>query len=132
VIRLCFLDYDQDIVLVAECHDPTTGMTEIRGVGHLSKVSDNTVGQLVLAVNPDHHDDDLNTFLLEQLIYVGQQEGLDMLIANVSDNPIVSTLCQHAGFEIRADDTGTLASLSLRAHPNSHLSSHPNSHPDSH
>ncbi len=38
LIRICFLDYDRELALVAECPDPETGARQIIGIGRLSRV----------------------------------------------------------------------------------------------
>ncbi|MEB3214307.1 MAG: GNAT family N-acetyltransferase [Leptolyngbyaceae bacterium] len=109
ITRLCFLDYEQDIVLVAECQNSTPERPEIKGVGRLSKLSDGATGQLALVVDSDSGDRGLGIVLLQQLIHIGRQEGLHILIADVWDNPTLSTLFQQAGFVSRGRETGTLA-----------------------
>jgi acetyltransferase len=40
LLRICFGDYDREMVLVAEQRAPHTGIAEIVGVGRLNKLSD--------------------------------------------------------------------------------------------
>ncbi len=38
LLRVCFLDYDREMVLVADHNDPSSGTHEILGVGRLTKL----------------------------------------------------------------------------------------------
>ena len=112
---LCFVDYDREIVLVAECPNPQTGLPEIRGVGRLRKLPVETTGQLTLMMNESDCDRGLDMALLQQLIHVGRQEGLHTLQVNIGDNPALSALCLKAGLAMKRSQTETTALLSIKA-----------------
>jgi len=38
LVRICFTDYEREMVLVAECTDPQTAELNILGVGRLNKL----------------------------------------------------------------------------------------------
>lgn len=112
ITQLCFIDYDREIALVAECRNPKTELPEIRGVGRLSKLPVGNIGQVALLV--DEGDRGLDRVLLLQLIQIGQQEGLHQLQVNIADHSALLSLCQQAGFAIKRSERGTTARLSLQ------------------
>ncbi|MBE7383339.1 MAG: GNAT family N-acetyltransferase [Leptolyngbya sp. SIO1E4] len=115
IMRLCFLDFDQEIALVAESPNTQTGLSQIIGVGRLSKLPAEKAGQFGLVVDGEYRDRGLDQALLQQLIDIGRQEGLPLLKAEVMNNPALSSLCEKAGFEMGRSETETTARLSLSA-----------------
>ena len=49
--RICFIDYDREMALVAEYQDPQSGDQEIVGVGRLSKIRGNNEAEFALLVS---------------------------------------------------------------------------------
>ena len=115
ITQLCFPNYDREIVLVAECPNPQTGLPEIRGVGRLRKLPVETTGQLTLMVHESDCDRGLNMALLQELIHVGRREGLHTLKVNLGDNLALSALCKQAEFEVKRSEAESTALLCLKA-----------------
>ncbi|NER80785.1 MAG: GNAT family N-acetyltransferase, partial [Leptolyngbya sp. SIO1D8] len=114
ITRLCFLDVNRELVLVAEVQNPQTGLPEIKGMGRLSKLPTEKAGQFSLVVDNDLRDRGLDSTLLQQLIDIGRQEGLPMLQTHVMSNPALSTLCEKAGFEMGSSEIEPTARLALK------------------
>src|SRR5947207_12103961 len=50
LVRICFSDYEREMVLVAEHRDPETGELHILGVGRLNKLQSDKAAELALLV----------------------------------------------------------------------------------
>ena len=53
--RICFIDYDREMALVAECRDPATGEREILGVGRLTKLHGQREGEFAIVIRGDEY-----------------------------------------------------------------------------
>ena len=97
--RICFLDYDREIALVAEYNNPDTGQQEILGIGRLSKLHGHNEAEFGLLVSDHYHGQGLGTELLRSLLDIGRTEGLDAISATIlSDNSAMQHLCDKLGF----------------------------------
>lgn len=116
ITRLCYLDYSRAIVLVAEVVDPKTRLPHIQGIGCLTRLSDQTTGEVAVEVDPSFGDD-LGQILLDHLIDIAKPEGVNVLQASVVNNPPLTTLCQKAGFKIHPRQPESVATLPIRVKP---------------
>jgi acetyltransferase len=100
--RICFIDYDREIALVAEHRRPATGEREILAVGRLTKLHGANEGEVAVLVSDEFHGRGLGTELLSRLIAVGHDEGLAKLKADIlPDNREVQRVCDKLGFSLR-------------------------------
>jgi acetyltransferase len=100
--RICFIDYDREMALVAERRDPATGEREILGVGRLTKVHGANDGEVAVLVTDRWHGQGLGKELLARLLIVGADEKLSRLLADIlPDNRDVMRLCEKLGFSLR-------------------------------
>jgi acetyltransferase len=100
--RICFIDYDREMVLVAEHTDPSTGKRSIIGVGNLLKVPGTNDGEFAAVVSDAFHGQGLGTELLRQLIEIGRNEQLDRVVADVlPENREMQRVFQKLGFRFR-------------------------------
>lgn len=116
--RICFIDYDRAIALVAERRGPD-GQSEILGVGRLTKLVGTNDGEFALVVADPYQRRGLGSHLLERLIEVGREEGLERLMADILvQNGGMQALCRKFGFELHrspdADDSMVKAVKRLR------------------
>ncbi len=82
--RVCFVDYDREVVLVAQRNDHETGEPEIMGVGRLSK--HRVVpgeAEVALLVSDRFQHQGLATTVLEKLLKVARVEGLSRITADM-------------------------------------------------
>ena len=103
--RICFIDYDREMALVAERQDPDTGEREIMGVGRLSKgggVTDEA--EYSILVSDRFQRQGIGTLLLERLLDVGRAEGLERITADILfDNRVMQRVSKRLGFKLRRD-----------------------------
>ncbi|MBA2442522.1 MAG: acetate--CoA ligase family protein, partial [Rubrobacter sp.] len=82
--RICFIDYDREMALVAERKDPETGEAEIMGVGRLSKHGGvHNQAEYSILISDRFQRQGLGTLLLGQLLEVGRAEGLRRITAEI-------------------------------------------------
>ncbi len=97
--RLCFIDYDREIALVAIHDNPVSGCAEILGVGRLIKAREKNEAEFALVVSDRWQRRGLGTQLLKRLIEIGREERLARIAGTVlAENSPMRRLCEHAGF----------------------------------
>ena len=114
--RICFLDYDQEIAIVADHTLPATGEHEILAIGRLSKLDGRSAAEVALLVRDEYQHRGLGIELLRRLIQVARDERLDSVQAYMlRENIEMRSLIEKLGFHVEpADETGVyLTSLGL-------------------
>lgn len=112
--RICFVDYDRTMALVAERPNPDTGAMEIIGVGRLSKEVGLPEGEFALLVSDDHQGQGLGTALLTRLLDIGRDEGLQTVNAFMLDeNMGMRRICKTLGFTFHREDNLIKAEITL-------------------
>jgi acetyltransferase len=107
--RVCFIDYNRQMVLVAEAAD-----REIAGVGRLTRiVTDKAEFALIVADAWQKHG--LGASLLRRLIAIGRQEGVKRICGSILvDNRPMLDVCTRLGFKFESPRDGVIeASLDL-------------------
>jgi acetyltransferase len=100
--RICFIDYDREMALVAERRNPTTGESEILGVGRLSKIHGTNEAEVAVLISDKFQGRGLGKELLAQLLIVGADEKLTKLTADIlPDNRDVMRVCEKLGFSLK-------------------------------
>ncbi len=96
--RICFVDYDREMVLVAE--RPDAGGREILGVGRLSRLHGRPEAEFALLVSDRFQGRGLGTELLRRLIAIGREEGLERIVGYISaENQTMLRLAREVGFQ---------------------------------
>ncbi|HEY9708680.1 MAG TPA: bifunctional acetate--CoA ligase family protein/GNAT family N-acetyltransferase, partial [Oculatellaceae cyanobacterium] len=114
--RICFIDYDREMALVADYQEPETGMHKILAVGRLSKIHGANEAEFAMLVSDQYQGGGLGTQLLHQLLQVGRDEQLNRIMAEIlSDNRAMQQVCQKLGFRIHrtADASVVMAEIEL-------------------
>jgi acetyltransferase len=94
--RICFIDYDREMALVAERDH------EVLAVGRLTKVHGANDGEVAVLVSDNHHGLGLGKELLARLLIVGADEKLDRLVADIlPDNRDVMRILDKLGFSLK-------------------------------
>lgn len=94
--RICFIDYDREMALVAE-HEG-----EILAVGRLTKTPGTTEAEVAVLVSDQWHGRGLGSELLSRLLRVGYDERLTRLVADIlPDNREMMRVCEKLGFRLR-------------------------------
>src|SRR5262249_24167769 len=100
--RICFIDYDREMVLVAERADPSSGQRAIIGVGRLTKLRGANEAEFATVVSDAYHGQGLGSELLRRLIAIGRDERLDRVVAVVlPDNRDMQQVFKKLGFRFR-------------------------------
>jgi acetyltransferase len=100
--RICFIDYDREMALVAERRNPATGESEILGVGRLSKIHGTNDAEVAVLISDKFQGRGLGKELLAQLLIVGADEKLTKLTADIlPDNRDVMRVCEKLGFSLK-------------------------------
>ncbi len=100
--RICFIDYDREMALVADYQDPDTGTQEILGLGRLSKIYGTNEAEFGILVSDRYQGLGLGTELLQSLIDVGRQEQLSYITAEIlPENRTMQHLCRKLGFNLQ-------------------------------
>jgi len=100
--RICFIDYDREMALVAERRHPETGEPEILGVGRMTKIHGTTEAEVAVLISDQCQNQGLGKELLGRLIMVGTDEHLTRLTADIlPDNRGVMRICEKLGFSLQ-------------------------------
>jgi acetyltransferase len=110
--RLCFIDYDREMALVAERGGGDT--RELVAIGRLTRLQDSADGEFALVIRDDMQRQGLGTELLSRLVDIGREEGLERIFADIlSQNAGMQHICRKLGFELSRN--GELADPMIRA-----------------
>jgi acetyltransferase len=102
--RICFIDYDREMALVADRKDPETGEHEILGVGRLSKIRGTKEAEFALVVADRYQGLGLGTELLSRLLQVGRDENIDRIFGDIlPENVEMQKICEKLGFKMTHD-----------------------------
>jgi len=98
--RICFIDYDREMVLVAERPDEQ-GQTEILAIGRMSKLHGTNEAELAaVAIDAAQHKG-LGTELYRRLIALARHERVGKLVSNMlPENKEMRALCLKLGFKM--------------------------------
>ena len=116
LVRVCFSDYEREMVLVAEYRDPQSGELHILGVGRLNKLQTDKAAELAVLVADQYQHRGLGTELLRRLIQIARDEKLSRIVAEMlRDNLAIQTTLRRLGFRfrLRGDPTSVQAVLDL-------------------
>jgi acetyltransferase len=95
--RICFIDYDREMALVAETADH-----EILGVGRLTKIHGTREAEVAVLISDKWQGRGLGRELLSRLLIVGTDEKLTRLTADIlPDNRGVMRVCEKLGFSLK-------------------------------
>jgi acetyltransferase len=99
--RICFIDYDREMALVAE-----DGEGRIIGVGRLTQQPGRNEAEFAMLVIDEYQGEGVGTELLRRLVQVGNDEGLDRITADIlQQNQAMQRVCEKLDFQIvRSDD----------------------------
>jgi acetyltransferase len=113
--RICFIDYDREMALVAERDDGVAGRT-IVGVGRLSKLRGTSEAEFAILIADQYQHQGLGSELLRRLIAVGRDEGVSAIVAEIlPENMGMRRVVERLGFKTRThwEDNVTQARLAL-------------------
>ncbi|MGE5138282.1 MAG: bifunctional acetate--CoA ligase family protein/GNAT family N-acetyltransferase [Rudaea sp.] len=118
--RICFIDYDREMALVAERPNEETGEPEIIGVGRLSKVHGENEAEYAILVSDEYQGSGLGTELLRRLLDWARDEKIGKVVAfMLTENVAMRRVSEKLGFRMRYDEKEQLvrAEIDLKGQP---------------
>jgi acetyltransferase len=101
LIGMCFIDYDREMALVANYHNPQTEQHEIIGVGRFIKAHGANEAEFAMLVTDQFQRKGLGTELLRRLIQFGRDEKLQRLTGDILvENQGMQEICKKLGFRL--------------------------------
>jgi acetyltransferase len=101
--RMCFIDYDRGMALVAE-RENADGVRELLGIGRLTRVHGTNEAEMAVLVSDDFQGRGLGTELLRRLLEVGRQEKVERITADIlAENRSMQRICERLGFQLKYD-----------------------------
>jgi acetyltransferase len=111
--RICFIDYDRAMALVATRLDEA-GSEEILGVGRWNRTHGRKEAEFALLVTDRYQGKGLGTELLSRLVAVGRRENLDKIFGDIlAENVPMQRVCERVGFTLRAVPEDGLVSAQI-------------------
>jgi len=94
--RICFIDYDREMVLVVESEDG-----ELIAVGRLTREHASGDAEFAILVSDAWHERGLGTELLRRLVTLAQKEGITRVVGDIlAENRAMQEICRGLGFEL--------------------------------
>jgi len=101
--RICFIDYNREMALVAERKN-AAGEPELLAIGRLSKIHGRDEAELAAVAIDDAQHKGLGTELYRRLIEVAKEDKLKTLISNMlPENREMRALCIKLGFKMHSN-----------------------------
>jgi acetyltransferase len=115
LIGVCFIDYDREMALVADYHNPQNGQHEIIGVGRLIKTSGADEAEFALLVADQFQRQGVGTELLRRLIQFARDERLQRLTGDILlENQGMQAVCKKLGMALRYSPDDNLMNAALK------------------
>jgi acetyltransferase len=110
--RICFLDFNREIALVAEGTRPD-GAREILAVGRLRRDAAANGAEFAVLVTDAYQGIGLGSELLKRLIQIARDEKLEYVAAEIlSENFAMQRICEKLGFKLKRKlDEDTVTAL---------------------
>jgi acetyltransferase len=107
LLRICFGDYDREMVLVAVYRDPQSNASSIIGVGRLNKARARNEAEVAVLVADEYQNRGLGTQLFSRIIQVAREEKLSRVSSEMlRDNLAMQIMSKHLGFQLSSYDEG--------------------------
>ena len=112
--RICFIDYDRQMALVVDHHDPVTNVHEILGVGRLAKLHGSSEAEFAILIADRAQGLGLGKELLLRLLQVGRDEKLRRIVGYIlTDNEAMRRICKEVGFHLVAGSDFTTIKVEI-------------------
>jgi acetyltransferase len=112
--KICFIDYDREIALVAERTDANTGFTEIVGVGRLQRMPGTRDAEFAVVLSDSAQGKGLGTEVVRRLVDVARHEKVGRLTAEVhAENAAMLRVAQKLGFHVDRELGDPTASIEM-------------------
>ena len=99
--RICFIDYDREMALVAE-RRAADGQPYIMAIGRLTRLRGTNAAEFATLVSDAYQGLGLGTELLRRLVQIGRDERLERIEGSILlDNLAMQRVAQRVGFTVR-------------------------------
>ena len=116
--RICFVDYDSEMVLVAEGQNPETADCELLAVGRLNKAPDANEAEFAMLISDMFQHHGLGTEMLRRLLEFARAEKLDRVTADILfENDHMANICTLLGFRLRYSSKEQVLKAELLLNP---------------
>jgi acetyltransferase len=106
LVRLCFIDYEREMALVAEYVNPDTNHRELWGVGRLSKLHGVNEAEFSMMIADAYQCRGLGTELLRRMVEIAKDEKLDRVRADIlPQNKAMQRVCEKIGFRLHRENS---------------------------
>jgi len=113
--RICFIDYDREMALVAVRQEPEMKEPEIIGVGRLIKRHGVPEAEFAIEISDRFQRQGLGTRLLQLLVDIGRQEGLERIFGLIlTENYSMLQIAKKVGFTVTFDSLETVMRAELK------------------
>jgi acetyltransferase len=103
--RICYVDYDRSIALVAETADPATGQQAIVAAGRLTRLQNPEEAEFAMLVRDDFQRRGVGTQLLSHLLEFGADEGIKRVVAYMlPENRGMIEISEKLGFAMSREE----------------------------
>jgi acetyltransferase len=107
--RICHVDYDREITLIADREDAKAGELRILGALRMTKLHGTNSARFSLLISDQFHGMGVGSALMKRLIPVAREENLECLEAIMTkDNEGMKYLCERHGFNFTDTEDGML------------------------
>jgi acetyltransferase len=108
LVRICFVDYDREIAIVADCRDAKTGQHRILAVGRLVKSHAKNEGEVAVLVTDECQNQGLGLELFRGVTQIARDEKLSRVDAEIlPDNFAMKKIARKLGFRSQPADDPT-------------------------
>ncbi|MBZ5516134.1 MAG: bifunctional acetate--CoA ligase family protein/GNAT family N-acetyltransferase [Acidobacteriia bacterium] len=102
--RICYVDYDREIALVADYKNPASGEHEVLAVARLARDRASDEAQFAVLVADPVQGKGLGSELLKRILEIARQEKIRTVTAEIMlDNYGMQKLCERLGFRLERD-----------------------------
>jgi acetyltransferase len=114
LIRICFVDYDRELALVAE-QPLADGQRRLLAAGRLSRLPGRAEAEFSLLVGDPYQGQGIGSELLRHLLTIGRAEGLERISAEIlAENRLMLAICRQLGFQLAYQPGASVVRAELR------------------
>jgi acetyltransferase len=112
--RICFIDYDREMALVAERRDSCTEERKIIALGNLLKIRGSNAGEMAVITSDEYQGRGLAGELFRRLLDVAREEKLQRVLATtMAENRPMCAVMKRLGFHLSIEDNEVEGVLDL-------------------
>ncbi|HEU5451864.1 MAG TPA: bifunctional acetate--CoA ligase family protein/GNAT family N-acetyltransferase [Terriglobales bacterium] len=99
--RICFIDYDREMALVAELRDAKSGVTRILAVSRFSRLHGTDAAELTVVVADEAQHQGLGTELMRRTLEIARAENVRKVRCTMlPENHDMQAICRRLGFHV--------------------------------